>query len=196
MSEVAICNQALSWLGANLIISLNDPGDEARLCKANYDLARRATLESAAWTFATKRATLAQLAGAPVWGYGVRYQLPADNLRVLSVSDDGHRDTSQEWVVESGTLLCDLQKIYIRYIWNVVDTAKFSPMYVQALAARIAADIAIPLTHDRVLQKDMWGLYDAKISDGATVDNLQGRRQRTRSTRLIGVRNRAGGVGL
>lgn len=191
MSEVTICNLALSWLGADQIISLNDESTSAILCNANYHDARKSVLEATAWTFATKRTTLAQIAGAPVWPlYGVQYAIPADSLRILEMSENGFNSTFEHWVIESGRLLCNTQKVWVRYIWDVLDTSKFSPMFVQALAARLAADMSIPLTNDRVLQKDMWSLYELKVSGATTVDGLQGRRQQIRSPRLIAARSR------
>ena len=40
VSEVSISNQALGWLGANPITSLDENGAAAALCRNNYDHCR------------------------------------------------------------------------------------------------------------------------------------------------------------
>ena len=54
-NRVDIANLSLTWMGANLITSLEDEAPEAQILKANYDLARDATLEAHEWSFAIKR---------------------------------------------------------------------------------------------------------------------------------------------
>ena len=65
-TAVSICNQALSLVGANSIISLDDNTTEARLCKAIYEPVRDALLEEHAWTFAIKWIDIPRLANPPL----------------------------------------------------------------------------------------------------------------------------------
>jgi hypothetical protein len=183
MSEVAICNQALGWVGGNLITSLGDSSNEARLCNANYADLRDAVLEDAVWSFAIKRARITKLVAAPEYGFASQFTLPSDTIRVLNVQDGGN-DTDPdipEWQREGNTIVCDRDVIYIKYIARITDTALFSSGFKQALAARIAADLSIPITQSRQVQSDMWSLYRAKLGDASTTDSLQGRSRRIRS---------------
>lgn len=188
-SEIAICNQALGWLGANPIISFDDASVEAKLCKANYGPLRDAVLEDHAWSFAVKRDALALLNETPVT-YAYAFQSPTDLLRVLQISVDGNFDVTEkvDWVLEDRKFLLDSDTAYIKYIYRMTDPAKFSPNFKQALAARIAADLAIPLTSSRTLQGDMYGLYQVKLMEAAQKDGLQGRYERLRSTWLRDAR--------
>ena len=185
-TEVSICNQALGWLGANLITSLDDETNEARLCKANYSNLRRAVIEEASWRFAIARRKLTPLQEKPVYGYENRFQLPANLISVEEVSD-GNREID-EWDREGDTVLADVQEVYIKYTWDVVDPARFSPGFVQALAARLAADLAIPIAESRQLQSDMVQMYAAKLVNADTLDSMQGRNQPITSNRLKKVR--------
>jgi hypothetical protein len=97
MSEVVICNLALSHLGDTATVMSIRPPDssvQAQLCARFYDVARDALLETANWGFATKRIQLAQVtlptytdsAGNAVtgsWRYG--YAVPADIINALAV---------------------------------------------------------------------------------------------------------------
>jgi hypothetical protein len=183
MTEVAICNQALGWLGGNSISSLGDSSNEAQLCNANYANLRDAVLEDAAWSFAIKRARIAKLSAAPEYGFASQFVLPKDTIRVLNVQDGGY-DTDPDvpgWQREGNTIVCDRDAIYIKYIARISDTTMFTSGFKQALAARIAADLSIPLTQSRQMQSDMWSLYRAKLGDASTTDSLQGRSRRIRS---------------
>lgn len=57
-SDVAICNLALTQLGANTIASLAEGTETARKCNAIYTLIRDAALRAHPWNFAIKRVDL------------------------------------------------------------------------------------------------------------------------------------------
>lgn len=212
-SEVAICNQALGWLGGDLIISLNDDTKEAKLCKANYANLRDAVLTVREWTFAVDRIEPSALATDPRYGFDKRFQIPGNVLRVLQVSragDDvvessvgsssGNRSSARngtglgrearvEWLREGETIVVNnAERIYARVLIRIVDPTKFSAPFDQALAARLAMDLAIPLTNSRLLQRDMAALYGEKLADAASTDGMQGRSTNTRADSLTVVR--------
>lgn len=206
-SEVAICNQALGWLGGELIISLDDNSVEAKLCKANYTNLRDAVLEEREWTFAVKRLTAAALLESPLYGFDRAFQIPPEVLRVLQVSRAGSdvqaggsaggdrhgtgqgRETRIDWLREGATIVANnADSIYIRALVRITDTTKFSPAFGQCLAARMAMDLAIPLTNSEKMQRAMAAMYGEKIMLAASSDGMQGRSYRTRSDSLTVVR--------
>ena len=189
MTEVSICNQALGWVGGDLITAFTDGTVEAKLCEANYAALRDAVLEDHAWVFATKRDTLTPLTEPPDWGFGQAFLLPPDTIRVLEVDDTTQGFGTMEWVREGRQIHADAERIFLRYTSRVVDTAQFSPAFVQALAQRIAAEFAIPLAESRELQVNHWAVYNEKISNAAATDGMQGRRERTNTSRLRGARS-------
>lgn len=191
VSEVTICNLALSWLAGNLIISIDDDINEAKLCKANYELSRDAVLETMAWTFATKRYTLVPELDAPSWGYGYQFTIPADVISVLDVtnkSDTPNGANDLDWRREGNLILCDAKKIYIKAIYKEVDPARYPPNFVQAVAARLAAEIAIPLTESQQLMMSMEGKYKDRLLIAAGSDGIQGKTDVIDSRHLTGVR--------
>lgn len=197
-SEVSICNQALGWLGEKLIISLSDPSVAAQLCKLNYAPLRDALIESRDWAFAMKRVSLAKLAAVPSWGYAQQFQVPADLLRLIWVGADAQLEEVNpvdNWQREGDKIMANASTVYIRYLYGVSDVGLFPPMFVQALAARLAADLAMPITNSRALQRDMFGLFESKMSEAGVSDAMQGRTRVIRSQDLS-VRARLGGAFL
>jgi hypothetical protein len=100
MSDVTICNLALSHLGDTAQVMSIAPPDssvQAQLCARFYPIARNALLEMAAWGFATLRVALAQVtnptlaiaqaadpsATCGTWKYA--YALPAAMINALAV---------------------------------------------------------------------------------------------------------------
>lgn len=190
-SKVAICNMAVLSMGGNKIISLEDETSEAILSSTFYDASRLATLETRAWTFATARALPVKLAEAPAFGYSSAFQLPTNPLclRVLVVAKDAYLlSTLEDWVKEGDQILINQDVIYMKYIKDVSDTTKFSPGFVQAFAARLAADMCVAFTSDPDLFATYWQLYLNKLEEAGAVDGMQGKQRSLQSNQLIGVR--------
>ena len=190
-SQVSICNLALSWLGAKLITSLQDDSTEAKLCSANYDNSRNATLEARDWTFAADRAIPALLVDEPAFEYSSQFQLPTNPLclRVTKVCRDNQfRFSLEDWVKEGDRILCNESKIYIKFVKELTDPTKFSPGFIQSFAARLSADICIPITNDAELFTTYWQLYLNKIGEAGTLDGLQGKTEMLGAQQLVRVR--------
>src|SRR3972149_1217455 len=180
LTDVGICNQALGWLGGNLIISLDDPSKEAALCKANYANLRDALLEEIDWSFTMFRARPAAKSAPPEWGYLREFPLPAEMMRVVYCGRSDRKeedDPISDWRLERNSVLCDEDVIFVRGIALIVDPTKFSNMFGHALAARLALDICLPLTHSKSLFDAMRQLYAVKIAGASSSDARQGRSQ-------------------
>jgi len=165
-SEVEICNLALSHLGDTATVASLEPPEgsaQAEHCARFYPMARDALLEMHAWNFATRRVVPAELANNwTQWAHA--YAKPADCLRVLGVM---HRLATDDFTMSTGMPLQgvatevpyslevgdDLQDVLytnqeeaaIRYVARVVDTAKFSPIFVLTLSHYLASMLAGPL---------------------------------------------------
>jgi hypothetical protein len=194
-SEVSICNQALTWLGAEPITSLSDKSTTAELCKINYPLLRDAVLEERMWTFATVRA-ISEVQDMDDWGVMYSHPIPKNWLSVFRVFRDitpRQNVTSEGWKLEGDRVLAQESKIYLWGIQSVVDTNQFSQMFVQCLAARLAADLCVPITENTEQLETMWKLYGAKLQEAAARDGTQGDNDVITQYKLTSVR---GGLGL
>lgn len=192
MSEVSICNQALSWLREAPIISLDDPSAKAGVCKLNYYPVRDAVLEAHNWTFAIGRYNLAPLSEAPEFRYSKAYTIPVEVLRVISVNEQDMNDPTRDWQVEGDSIVSNESSCKVKAVVRVEDPDKFSALFTQAFAARLAADMAISITGSRALQEQNYRLYLQKMREAVSVDNLQGKSQRIRSRWMSQARNSGG----
>ena len=170
-SPAAICSAALTLAGGKSITSFLDGSVEAQLSVTHYNRLRDAVTAAAEWSHATTRAgPLVALVDAPLhWTY--EYPLPAECLRVIEVMDaDG--DTIESYDIEGRSILADDEQVYVRYVRQVTDTTAWSPLFVEAVVARLAAEFAIPLSSSRTLHEQLMRLYAAKIEEAETIDNM------------------------
>ncbi len=186
-SYIEICNLALSFVGGARITSFDGSSREAILCEANYDLGRRAVLEERDWTFAINRDTLNATADVPKYGFSYTFLLPNDSMRIIQVYnlneglDPNPRGT--QYKVEDTYIYANDSTIDVRYIFDQINTKRFSPLFDQTLAAFIAKNIAVPLTKNNTLMQNMTALYDESLSRAAASNGLQGSREKlVRST--------------
>lgn len=163
---------ALAEIGRGAQITAMDEATQAaRACKLRYPYARDAVLRSYPWNFAAKRAELAANATAPAFEYTYAYDLPADCLNVNEVFEGN----AEKWVVENGQILTDMSApIYIKYTWRVVSPASFDPLFVEALAARIASNIAVQLSESVSRAQSLWQVYQAKLIEARRRDAQEG----------------------
>lgn len=184
-TPLSIANQALSWLGANLITSFDDGTTEANLVKANYDQLRDAVLESYFWSFATIRVKLTATTPDAGEAYPENvFPIPADCLRIWKASSDPEFKSgrSGEWKLEGGRISANFSPVFVKYTFRLVDTSRMSPGFTQALAARIATDLALPISESNRKLEAMQALYNLKLHEAKTLDGMQGSNERLRST--------------
>lgn len=158
MSEVAICNAALTKMGAATITALTDNNDRARVMNQRYAATRDSELRKRRWKFSIKRAQLAALSAAPLSDFGLQYQAPVDFLRLIEGGDiaevpdfsDLRGGANDLYSVEGGVILTDLSApLNIRYLARITDTAVFDASFIEYFACVLAFDNC-----ERITQSD------------------------------------------
>lgn len=164
-SVVQIVNNALVKLGANAILSLTEDSEAARAANLIYEQIRDAVLRDHVWNFAKKRIELAKDSDTPAFEFSFQYTLPFDCLRVLQMED-----LDMIYKIESGKLLTDESPAKILYVSRVEDVNLFDSMFVEALSARISAELAVTLAESNSLYQNMMEMYQRKILDARSMD--------------------------
>jgi hypothetical protein len=182
-------------MGQRSINSLNDNQNEAIVMNANYELSRDKVLGDAAWTFATERQVLAPVADTLAFGRGNKFLIPSDVLRVFRVyrstnTSQTDKFMNADWVREGRYIISAEEALWAVFIMKVSDPNLFSPSFVHALAARLAADTAITFTESIKMEEKMEQRYMMKLADAKYADGSQGTTEVVRSSRLTGTRKR------
>lgn len=167
---VSICSNALLMLGAETINSFDDAAAlvRAKLCSNFYPQVRDDLLRRHPWNCCVKRLRLAPDADAPAFGLGYAFQLPADCIRVLEVTN---RDYHIDYKVEGRSILCDESSIDLRYVFQNTDENTWDSSLVNlatlAMAARLAYAVTSSTSMEQLrIQEFEMALKIAKAADG------------------------------
>jgi hypothetical protein len=171
-SSVDICNSALYKIGAARISSLTEETKAARMMNDQYDRIRKEVLRSHPWNFAIAFISLAATVNTPVWdNYSKEFLLPSDVLRVLETDLPQDRDWEIGYNTDGNKVIfCNDTAVKIKYIKDVTNTTRFAPDFEEALAFRLAADVAYALVQSQTVQANMFKLYDSSLAMARSFD--------------------------
>ena len=195
-STVDIANFALNNLGASNISSLDENSKAARIVNQRYDAVRDAVFRAHPWNCLVHRAELAQETDAPAFGYAKQYALPTNPfcLRVLEFTNGTlsyPQDNMQSntggpvYVIEGRKLLTDEGIAKIKFIGRVTDPQQYDASLVEALSARLAAEICYAITGSTTMVQIQTSLYEAKITEARFNDATEGATQRLEASDFI-----------
>lgn len=172
-NETSICNGALSLIGADPIISLQDDSSErGDLCRQFYEPTRDKVLTAYPWNFAIARASLAQDTETPAYQYAYQYDLPQNPkfcLRVLRMSDP-----NAVWKVEGRQLLTNSATAFIKYIYKNEDPNTYSSLFRDTFEYLMASKLAYPIAGSRTLGEAQYKFYLLALEDAEDIDTQEG----------------------
>lgn len=170
VSKTDIWNAALGRVGENdQIEDENDTGDAADDCRLHYDRCRKMVLTQLLWPFAKHQKVLQRL-GATRFGWSYVYALPADCLEprclvsgdtrysLLSVDQRTPFDVMSNDAGDGRILCCDLAPAdfdVLEYTRDLEAVTTFDPHFENALAWRMAGELALSLKRDRALYREI-----------------------------------------
>lgn len=177
-SAVDICNLMLSRLGDDATVSDIDPPEgsaQAEHCATFYPIARDSLLEMHNWSFATRRAALAETTLPTGAGWQKAYLVPSNCIQLFAIIPaDATNDYSepffgmetvgfseryfasgalyitQDYAIETNDdgnliVLTNQEGAIGRFIVRVIDTTKFSPLFIDTLGWYGASMLAGPI---------------------------------------------------
>lgn len=193
---VTICNIALGYLGAQRILSIEDPSTaNEELCALFYPIVRDDLLEEYDWSFCIGRVVLdTPVTEGPDWGYTFNFPKPFNANRIIEVRDDDfvNEQSNFEWRVEGNFIVASKEKIYVRYVKEVVNTNDFSKRFVKAFALKLAADMCIQITENIKLFEALTNKAEVSVMRAATIDGMQGKSEMKYSATLVNARQGLG----
>lgn len=175
-STIDICNQALVKLGSTRIASLTDDSKQAGALNAVYEVKLRAELAAYPWTFAMDRAEIPASSTAPAFGWAYAYPLPADFLRMVEVGEYYvlYQPDITLFALEGRNILCDEgSPLRIRYTKYVSNAGLYPALFVEALACRLAAEVAEDLTQSLSKREAAEQAYERAIRMARRANAIQ-----------------------
>ena len=150
MAKIEIVNRALLKLGEPPLSSLSDAAF-GRSYDIIYEDMKKLLLSSYPWRFAVKNEYIAHDAEKYQGQYV--YRLPADFLLLLKVNENQadndvimfDKKISDYQIIGQTIVSSAANGIVLEYVSAVDDKEKFPPLFREALAAKIAAELAMRL---------------------------------------------------
>lgn len=175
MSEVDIMNAALIKVGEKRITARDEGTVQANACAERYDDLRDLLLRGHEWSFATRRTSLARSIITPDHEFQYQFPLPTDWLRTIKVSSTTLGNTNVVYRMASHptdlrVLLTDAENLYLTYVAKITDTSLMPADFREALACRLASDLASRLKQSNSLMEMLdrqaeFALMAAKSAD-------------------------------
>jgi len=185
ITEVDICNGALTKLGAERILTLDDNNPRARLVKESYPKQRDILLYSHPWDFNRAYSELGAITlPTGVFDYKYAFQIPSDCHRVFEVNSPG---VSWE-VVEGEVLLSNTSTMKIKYGKKIIDANKFSSTFVECVEYAVASDICYSLTQSTDQMKTMKAMLENQLRQTRSFNAQVGTPQQVTATKWLNAR--------
>lgn len=154
-SKIAIVNKALVKLGAATIRAFNDDSKQARLATVLYDDIRDQELSRHVWKFALYRRNLPEAVNDDPRGpYRYAYGKPTDWLTTVWIGTEklGTPESAaiignEDWSHEGEFILSNAAPpLPLQYIRRITDPTRYHVLFIEALACRLAMEMADALT--------------------------------------------------
>lgn len=186
ISDVEICNLALSKIGQSTINTLSEASVEAEMCALYYPNVRDNLLRSFPWNFCNKSVQLGEAATSipenDFWEY--LYVYPSDCLKIYKIFEDGNfaLPVPNEYEVTSYKnvkyICCHIYQAYCRYAQKITDPTLFDPCFIDALACKMAMEIAVPISNSTDRLKIAQALYQTAIQSAMLTNAIEGEEQK------------------
>lgn len=174
-STVHLYNTALARLGGEQLspnISALEQDSLGQICENLFAHILDVTLAAYAWSFATRRKTLAEPAsedgGHPLYPHA--FDLPADCVKPLRLEGYAGVNRSPAYVIEGRTIHCGERPAVLAYVARVKDPRLWPPLFADALAWAMAAELAAAKNNDPQKQQWCWQNYRIALADAVALD--------------------------
>jgi len=175
-TELEVANMALDMLKEAPITSLEQGTSPARWMQRNFKTARNMVMTTHIWKFAMKRATLAEDPTPPEFEWERQYRKPDDCFRVLPLRVGGALNGRLiPHQVEGDFILTNAgSPLYIRYLSVVEDPTLWPPLFVEAVACKLAARAAHFITGKQSMQELAEAKFKEAMTLAASIDSSEG----------------------
>ena len=170
-SKTEIVNKALTLVGANPIVNIDDDTQNARVVNRVYDISLRSILSETMWRFATRRKLLAQSSETLDWydtGEVYVYVKPNDCIRIFETNDE-----DSTWREEGDYIISDTNDLGVRFVYYLDTPSKYSSSFIEAFVDKLASDIAFMIVNSKTLGESFLEKYEKVSLPKALAENAQ-----------------------
>jgi hypothetical protein len=170
-TKTAMVNKALTLVGANPIVNIDDEAENARIVNRVYETSLRSILSECKWNFATRRKLLAEASYEPEWTYTNEvyvYTKPADCIRIF-----GSNDNMATWREEGDYIFSDTTGLGLIYVYYLDSPSKYPAAFAEAFIDKLCSDIAYMVLNSRTVAEGFLEKYNKVSLPKAMAENAQ-----------------------
>lgn len=171
ISRTEICNKALTLVGANPIVSIDDDSQNARVVNRVYELSLKSILSEAPWNFALRRKLLSQTTDVPEWydtGELYVYQRPNECIRIFRAND-----VDATWKVVGATIISDTNGLGVEFVYYNNTPSSYTSSFVNAFVDLLCSDIAFMILNSKTVAQGFMEKYEQISLAKALAENAQ-----------------------
>lgn len=193
VSKIDICNLALAQLGQEPITSLTQSDERARRLNLFYEPVKQEVLRTHNWAFAAAEEPLALLETRE-HPLPYVYQYPLDALYIRRVFRPGsgrQNGLFREVYIQAGNiraLKSNISNASAEYTRNVGDENLFDPAFIKAFSLALAADLAVALTGDAALSRQILQKYTLSLDEARRSNMSEEMAERVASSAFVEAR--------
>ena len=176
--STAICNISLDYLRqrADLSTITNPTTPEEHIFSRHYDMARRSLLRKYVWNFAKEYDIIPLHSESPPFKYTDAYPLPNDCIRINQIGESLVQFLTMDYDIKGRRILLNnsgAASIKIIYNKDVKIVNEFDPLFVEALALKVALKVAYKFTQKEQVVARLRAMYEEVKQDAASVDGQE-----------------------
>jgi hypothetical protein len=173
-SRADVCNLALEKIGSEGITTFPEDSVIGRLCSRFYLPTVEEELRTHNWNFSLERKALNQDVTTPIGDeYVYQYSLPTDPYCLKVIRQLGIVKTLQDYRIEGRKLLSNFSSMGIQYVREIEDPNLFDSLFTEAVAAKLAYKMCLPITNDKSLRDRMVVEYDKAIANAEEANEIE-----------------------
>lgn len=172
VTDADILDAAMVALGATPYSKMQSTDDAYIAANSLYALKRDAVIADHPWNGCVAMVVLVTTGQTPLFDWSYEYVYPPDGLRILRL-DDESADWEIGWdpIGVQKSLWCNKSPASCRYIFRNLNVASYSPYLADAIAARLAMELASALTAHQGKFANLAKVYQetlafSKLNDG------------------------------
>ena len=176
-SQVMIANSALLKIGADPISALTDNVRRAVVCNTLFQYLADEVMGESPWRFATRRTILTPNQNNPPYDFTYSYDIPDDCLRLLVPQDDAINwqvEDAGDWSNSETQIITNVNPLNIKYIFRNLDPSSWDARFCEALAWRLAMELALSLTQSIPMKQECEKSYDKALENARSMNAVIG----------------------
>jgi hypothetical protein len=171
ISKTELINKALTLVGANPIVNIDDDTQNARIVSRVYEISLRSILSETKWNFATARKLLTLSAETLDWHYQSEIYVYTRPINVIRIFGTNIEDAV--WREEGDYILSDTAGLGIRYVIYMENPNKFTASFIDAFIDKLCSDIAYMIVNSASLGEMFLKKYENVSLPKARSENAQ-----------------------